>query len=63
MSVHDKTAANHARKYSLTVTRCSNGCMQVVEINRLTSDEVEAEEKFQQECWPGHALSFDVSTC
>lgn len=64
MSVHDRAAANYARRFTLTVTRYAHGCMQTFEFDRLTQSGVEAEKKHQQETLPpGYEQWFDVSSC
>jgi hypothetical protein len=68
MSVHDRAAANYARRFTLTVCKCDSHCMQSWEISRLTAAEVEAEKANCRELYidaypPGKSpftLSFDV---
>jgi len=60
MSAHDRAAANHARRFTLTAIRCSDGCMQTREWTRLTESEVEAQKADYRACWPSDDVSFDV---
>jgi hypothetical protein len=66
MSAHDKAAARHARRFSLTVLRYGAGCMQTVEFDGLTESEVEAIKAVEREMRPenpayGTGVDFEVS--
>lgn len=65
MSAHDKAAARHARRFSLTVLRYSGGCMQTAEFDGLTEGEVEAHKALEREMYPecpygSRGVSFEV---
>lgn len=64
MSAHDRAAANHARRFTLTVCKSDWQCSQSWEIPRLTAAEVEAEKAHCRELYvyPGspYTLGFDV---
>lgn len=67
MSAHDRAAARHARRFSLTVLRYGGGCMQVEEFHNLTDSEVEARKKLEREMRPenpayGVGVDFEVAT-
>lgn len=66
MSAHDKAAARHARRFSLTVLRYGAGYMQTAEFHGLTDSEVEARKALEREMRPtnpayGIDVDFEVS--
>jgi hypothetical protein len=62
MSAHDKAAARHARRFSLTVLRYGSGYMQTVEFDGLTASEVEARKALEREMRPANpAYGIDVA--
>jgi len=68
MSVHDRAAARHARRFTLTVMRHGSGYMQTVEFPNLTEREVEARKRLEREMRPenpayGIGVDFEVATC
>lgn len=65
MSAHDKAAARHARRFTLTVIKMHPEFMQHWDIPNLTEQEVEAEKKHYRECWSHgeYSVDFEVASC
>lgn len=63
MSAHDRAAARHARRFTLTVIKCDPGAVQSWDVANLTETELEAEKKHVRECWdhPPYQITFEVS--
>lgn len=67
MSAHDKAAARHARRFSLTVLRYGWGYMQTAEFDGLTDSEVEARKALERQMRPTNAewgidVAFEVES-
>lgn len=65
MRAHDRAAARNVRRFTLTVCRYSNGCIQFAEFPSLTEREVEErkalEREMMPECpWGTRSVTFDV---
>lgn len=65
MSAHDRAAIRNVHKFTLTVSRYSNGCVQFAEFSGLTEREVEERKLIEREMlpdcpWGTHNVTFDI---
>lgn len=62
ISAHDRAAANHARRFTLTVCKSDDHCSQSWDESRLTQAEVEARKSYYRTLYAGSpfTLGFDV---
>lgn len=66
MSAHDKAAARHARRFTLTAIKIGDhgGYMQTFEYPNLTQSEIEARKQLCLEIWPApyYTVDFEVAS-